>query len=131
MVTAVATHRLIGQLIDVQGQVIGSAFPVRLTVADPVVNGAAANNEEEIYINMDRSGLITAMRLSMDGDAVLEMGLVQQSRVVKGDTVTFSPGSLSITFTGMLAAQHIEEVVRASHDHADVYVIDEEPSLDD
>lgn len=111
---------LLGVLMDAQGMPVGPTFPVRMSVA---VAGEV-HNEEAIRIRADRAAYVTCLLITKDGQDLASVALLGPANVTPNDTLSFNPGDLTITMTGVT-----DSAVTALF--AGEYVIHEEACLDD
>lgn len=107
-------NTLEGVLIDVEGRPVGDPFSLRLT---PAIAGSV-QNVESIQVTADRPATLVAVSVTLRGEHLMTMDLngIHQ-HVFPGDTVSFTPGAMTISLTGDTDSL--------------MYVIDEEPCLDD
>jgi hypothetical protein len=111
---------LIGVLVDPHGVPVGDGFPIQFSVA----SGGEVHNEEMISVRSDRPATVTALGIYKDGLPLASVDLTASLTITTGDTLSFSPGSMSITIGG--ASDTMLTTMFAGP-----YVINEEPCLDD
>lgn len=107
-------------LTDAAGAHVGLSFPVKMSVA----SSGSTENENEATVLIDRSATVTSMALYRDGMQLTTVSLNAPATVRRGDSISFSPGSMSLTVDGPMSAATLMALVGP-------YVIDEEPCLGD